>query len=319
MYWKTAAVAGLVVLVAVAARPEVAEARGGGGGHFGGAHFSGGHFGGGHFGAAHLGHGQFGPTHFGPAHFGGVNHLGFRPATPFGTVPFPRAHAGVPFGAVPFRGNAIPNRGFVSPFVGHRGHLPYFAGRHHYYFGSPFGAYGWGSGGYSPYSNPYDFASIYDAPYGSGYGDYASGYGDYLSNYSGADGYVADTATHVTIQVPPDARLWVNGVLTSPTGPIRYLDSPALTPGVAYQYLVQARWNENGHEVTQTQQVAVAAGTSLRVTFPIPPSTGQRQDKRSRAQDVIRLAPGFLSFQPARSHGPLANSARRINSGRCPA
>jgi hypothetical protein len=32
---------------------------------------------------------------------------------------------------------------------------------------------------------------------------------------------------------------------------------------------VQARWNENGHDVTQTQQVTVSAGASVRVDFPV--------------------------------------------------
>jgi len=75
------------------------------------------------------------------------------------------------------------------------------------------------------------------------------------------------------MRVPADARIWVDGAATTSTGSVREFASPPLKPGSQYHYEVQARWTENGHEVTQTQQVTVSAGTSIRVDFPLSPTT----------------------------------------------
>jgi uncharacterized protein (TIGR03000 family) len=80
---------------------------------------------------------------------------------------------------------------------------------------------------------------------------------------------MGSSTAHVTVAVPADAQLLVNGVVRQDRGPIRFLDSRPLAPGAAYQYVLQARWLENGRPVVQTQSVAVGAGTSIRVTFPI--------------------------------------------------
>ena len=37
--------------------------------------------------------------------------------------------------------------------------------------------------------------------------------------------------------------------------------------------MFRARWNESGHEVTQTQQVQVTPGDHVNVQFPVPPTT----------------------------------------------
>ena len=52
----------------------------------------------------------------------------------------------------------------------------------------------------------------------------------------------------------PGAEVWFNGTPTTSTGPARQFASPPLTPGTRYSYDIRATWNENGREVTQTQQ-----------------------------------------------------------------
>jgi uncharacterized protein (TIGR03000 family) len=74
------------------------------------------------------------------------------------------------------------------------------------------------------------------------------------------------------VNVPAGAQLWFDGKATTTTGSIRQFDSPPLTPGSRYSYEVRARWNENGHEVTQTQQVEVSAGAYVNVQFPERPT-----------------------------------------------
>lgn len=250
MFWKPSSITVLLFLAGVLVTPESAEARGGG--HFGGAHFGGAHFQASPFRGTHVG------TPF------GVTHGRARVGTPFGVAPFGGVRVGRPFGVVPFT-----EARFAGSSFGHRNAFGFHHGR---YFASPFGPYGYGAyGGYNPYANPYDFASFVDSPTDDS--PYAGTSGlsyDYSSFYPGSSQFTGDTAAHVTIQVPADAQLWVNGVLTSPTGPIRYLDSPPLAPGVAYQYLVQASWNQNGNPVRQSREVPVSAGSSIRVTFAVP-------------------------------------------------
>jgi uncharacterized protein (TIGR03000 family) len=91
--------------------------------------------------------------------------------------------------------------------------------------------------------------------------------------YLPAPDETATAAAHLEVQVPADATLWINGWKASSTGSLRKLQSPPLTAGHRYTYSIRARWEENGREVTQTQQVFVAAGAHVAVHFPLPSGT----------------------------------------------
>jgi uncharacterized protein (TIGR03000 family) len=213
-----------------------------------------GHGGGGHFGGAHFGGAHFGVAHFGGAHFGGYRGGLYRGGYHFG---YPHAY----------------NR----PYYGYRRNYPYYglSGYYPYYglYGYPYyGAYGYVGPGLG-YTSSY---------YGSG-GDEAPSYDNesapvtppaagYESSYPPAAAQT-DATAHVTAYVPADARLWFDGKLTTSTGPIRDFRSPPLTPGHQYTYDVKATWNENGHEVTQTQKVEVTAGSEVTADFPAPTKT----------------------------------------------
>ena len=236
----------LLAGAAVLTTTDPGQARGPGGAHFGGARF-----------------------HGGGAHFGGPRFHGF--------------HRGFYHGGYHFRPYYWHHR---YPFYGYRNYYPYY-GYYPYYYGFPYGY------GYAPY-----FSGYY--PYGYGYSSYDSPYADDSSWYPGlggayspgnAGGFTsvsplsgtsqglapsaqADTA-HVTVRVPAGADIWINGSNTDSAGPVREFQSPALTPGQQYTYEFRARWkNDDGREVTQTQQVALTAGAHARVDFPIPDGTG---------------------------------------------
>ena len=81
---------------------------------------------------------------------------------------------------------------------------------------------------------------------------------------------------HVTVTVPAGAQVWFDNHLTTTTGSVRQFDSPVLTPGGRYGYEVRARWTENGREVTQTQLVAISAGSSVDVAFPQQPKVMEK-------------------------------------------
>ena len=80
----------------------------------------------------------------------------------------------------------------------------------------------------------------------------------------------------LSVRVPRDAAVWFEGSETTSMGPIREFQSPPLTPGSRYVYDIRARWNDNGHETTQTQNVEVAAGGHVTVNFPVPPKTAEQ-------------------------------------------
>ena len=81
-----------------------------------------------------------------------------------------------------------------------------------------------------------------------------------------------DSTVHVRVRVPANAKLWIDGAITTSTGSIREFQSPPLTPG-QYTYELRARWTENSRDVTQTQKVAVSPRTHITVDFPIESGT----------------------------------------------
>jgi uncharacterized protein (TIGR03000 family) len=207
-------------------------------------HGVGGHFGGAHFGGAHFGGGGFGGYH------GGLYHGGYH--------------------------------------YGYGGYHPYY-GYHHYYRPS-YGFYPYYGYGYYPYYNgyPYLWSGVTtDSGYADGYADVAPTYPDDTSVTAPAAGYQSyslpattldqpDGIAHVTVNVPLDAQVWFDDTPTTSTGAVRQYDTPPLTPGTHYAYSVRARWNEHGHEVTQTQRVEVMVGAHVNVRFPAPAKTASQ-------------------------------------------
>jgi uncharacterized protein (TIGR03000 family) len=136
----------------------------------------------------------------------------------------------------------------------------------------PFGFYGY----------PYDYGYGYDPYYYDSY-PYSSSSPTYDQSYEGPYTALmpneADNMAHLTLNVPTDAQIFVDGTATSSTGPVRRFHSPPLTPGQNYTYNVEARWNDNGREVTQTQRVDVSAGARSNVNFPDARATAPQMSK----------------------------------------
>jgi uncharacterized protein (TIGR03000 family) len=232
MFRRIFSCGGLLLLAGavLVATPGSGWARGG---HGGGGHFGGGHFGGGHFGGAH----------FGGARFGGYRGGFYR--------------GGYHYGYGGYRHSYYPYYGY--------GYYPYLG----------YGYYPYSGYGYYPYADAY-------SGYGSAYTDVAPSYLDgtasvtppasaYQSYYPATTGTSQpDNIAQVTVNVPPDAKVWFDDTLTTSAGAVRQFDSPPLTPGAWYSYDVKASWNENGHEVTQAQRVDVTAGGHVNVRFPTP-------------------------------------------------
>jgi uncharacterized protein (TIGR03000 family) len=71
----------------------------------------------------------------------------------------------------------------------------------------------------------------------------------------------------VLVQLPPDAKLYVDGEPVNLTPNIRNILTPELTPGRAYYYTVKAVAVRDGQTVEDTRRLVVRAGQVSQVDF----------------------------------------------------
>jgi uncharacterized protein (TIGR03000 family) len=69
------------------------------------------------------------------------------------------------------------------------------------------------------------------------------------------------------VNIPADAKLFVDNQPTKSTTASRMLQSPSLEPGTAYSYAFRAEIQREGRTYQQTQKVDVHAGQEAVVTF----------------------------------------------------
>ena len=198
---------------------------------------------------------QHGGGHGGGGVHAGAFHTGGYPAGSF--------HTGYYHGGVGGYG--------YQPYYGYRAEHPYYHG----YYASPY--YGFG---YYPYSDfgyyPFDTQSYY---YDTGsYPYYATS--PLLSSEAATSTPISSTSTlnpstpsqslpvHITVRLPDNADLWVNGTKMTPTGAVREFVTPSLTPGQKYSYEIRARWTDNDRTTDREQTVVFAPGDNLEVLFP---------------------------------------------------
>jgi uncharacterized protein (TIGR03000 family) len=210
----------------------------GGGGHFGGARFGGGRF----------PAGGFRGSYRGGFHYGGYGYAfgGYRGGLRYGGL-------GYGYGRhYPYYGYGGYSDGYY-PYYNY-GYSPYSDGYYPYY-----------SYGYSPYSDYAAGGSAY--PSATTYA--SSPTANYQSNYPPATGAEQGSRiARVTVSVPANAKLRVNGTVLSLTGSVRIFDSPPLVPGNVYGYDIKVTWKEGDRQLTETQTIVVTAGSRVNVRFP---------------------------------------------------
>lgn len=69
-----------------------------------------------------------------------------------------------------------------------------------------------------------------------------------------------DGVARVSLRVPEDAEVWIEGVKMRQTGERRHFVTPPLKSGKAYEYEIRVAWTENGRPAAETQRLAVHAG-----------------------------------------------------------
>jgi uncharacterized protein (TIGR03000 family) len=71
----------------------------------------------------------------------------------------------------------------------------------------------------------------------------------------------------IIVSLPADARLTVDGVVTTSTSTRRVFESPVLEVGKAYSYTLNAEINQDGTTVVVTKNVTISAGATVNVTL----------------------------------------------------
>jgi uncharacterized protein (TIGR03000 family) len=87
-------------------------------------------------------------------------------------------------------------------------------------------------------------------------------------------GYVglSPRTARVTVRLPADARLFVDGEFCPLTSATRSFNTPALQPGKEYTYHLRRAVPRNGVRRVQSQRVGFSAGRSVTVDFNEPPA-----------------------------------------------
>ena len=80
----------------------------------------------------------------------------------------------------------------------------------------------------------------------------------------------------LTVWVPYDAKVSVNGRETRSTGSRRQFISYGLKPGFSYKYVIRAEVVRNGQPQTDTREVALTAGDITAVAFGFNAASSQQ-------------------------------------------
>ena len=156
--------------------------------------------------------------------------------------------------------------------------------RHHWNHGSSGGSSGYSSGGSSGHSSGGSSGYSYGSSGGSsGSSGGSSGMSGGAAYYGAVPGGVvmsetpADAAV-LQVNVPADAKVFVNGYETTSTGESRRYVSSGLENGKSYTYELKAEIVRDGKPVTESQTVKMQAGQTQQVTFALNanPAAGEK-------------------------------------------
>lgn len=101
---------------------------------------------------------------------------------------------------------------------------------------------------------------------------------------SGA-GYRRAPGATLTVRVPADAKVFVNGLATTSTGTLRRYVSNGLRPGFNYAYQVRAEIVRDGQPISETKTVKLQAGDVSDLEFTMNDS-----DAESIASEPVRTS-----------------------------
>jgi uncharacterized protein (TIGR03000 family) len=107
------------------------------------------------------------------------------------------------------------------------------------------------------------------------------------SSRSGVTAGVGNVAeARLTIRLPQNAHLWIQGKEIGNPGAEYTLVSPALESGFNYSYQLKAQWMEGGAQIVRTRAVQVRAGESLNVDLTTEGTTETTVRTLTRSADA---------------------------------
>jgi uncharacterized protein (TIGR03000 family) len=71
----------------------------------------------------------------------------------------------------------------------------------------------------------------------------------------------------ISILVPDNARVTINGYVTKSTGRVRRYVAQDLKPGLVYPFTIQVDVVRNGHTLTESREVRLTGGSLEAVVF----------------------------------------------------
>ncbi len=95
-----------------------------------------------------------------------------------------------------------------------------------------------------------------------------------------------DTAT-LTVTVPADAQVTVNGHQTTSEGTVRQFKSRGLKEGYVYTYVVEASYSVDGEEKVESKSVKLRSGDSQNIVFT-PPAVAEPTAKK-KDENVVTI------------------------------
>ena len=123
----------------------------------------------------------------------------------------------------------------------------------------------------------------------------------------------------MSVNVPADAKVYVNGTPTVSTGARRQYISRNLQQGARYNYEVRVETIRDGRPVTETKSIQLGAGENGELAFNFTSEPTQQAQVAPRTSVMIRVpadAKVFLSGHEMTATGPVRQfSTTRLGEG----
>jgi uncharacterized protein (TIGR03000 family) len=100
-----------------------------------------------------------------------------------------------------------------------------------------------------------------------GTGDSAEELGKPKPNKNGDKESMTPTRARLIVEVPPDARLFIDDMPVKANPGVQTFDTPALEPGRLFYYVVRVEAMRDGQPVSQTRRIIVRSGQVARADF----------------------------------------------------
>ena len=111
------------------------------------------------------------------------------------------------------------------------------------------------------------------------------------ARYKAAKPAIENDTAVLTVSVPLDARVTVNGHKTSSAGTVRQFKSRGLKEGYVYTYVVKATYQVGGEEKTESKSVKLRPGDveSVEFTTPEPAKAAEKKAAEPKPNDVVTV------------------------------